>query len=181
VARVELPAFSEAECTELLGRIIGWGRVMADRSAARSIVGSCEGLPLAVRITGSKLDSLRHVRLADYADRLRDAPCLLNEMRAGELVLRDRYETFWYDLPEPLRLAYRRLVAHTPPFGPDQAAALPSGALECDRRELESLLECNLLTAPTGEISSHLVSYGMSGFTYEFARGISARSAGSAP
>ncbi|MET8945808.1 BTAD domain-containing putative transcriptional regulator [Streptomyces sp. NPDC004542] len=159
VARVELPAFEEAEAAELLGRVIGFGRVMTDQPSARRIVRCCEGLPLAVRITAAKLDSLRHVRLADYADRLCGAPSLLDEMAVGELVLRERYEAFWRDLPQPQRVAYRRLAALTPPFRYDQVIA-----------EVEELHECNLLMPPAGEVSAHMAAYGMSGFTHEFGR-----------
>ena len=166
VARVELPPFQEAEATELLGRIIGFGRVMSDQASARRIVRSCEGLPLAVRIAAAKLDSLRHVRLADYADRLSGARSLLDEMAVGELVLRERYEAFWRDLPQQQRLAYRRLAALTPPFRYDQVFS-----------EVEELHECNLLMPPTGEVSAHMASYGMSGFTHEFGR----RVTGNAP
>ncbi|OIJ64336.1 hypothetical protein WN71_029750 [Streptomyces mangrovisoli] len=161
VARVELAPFEEAEATELLGSIIGFGRVMTDRTAARRIVHRCEGLPLAVRIAAAKLESLRHVRLADYADRLWEAPSLLDEMAVGELVLRERYEAFWRDLPQQQRVAYRRLASLTPPFRYDQVIA-----------EVEELHECNLLMPPAGEVSAHMAAYGMSGFAHEFGRRI---------
>ncbi|MGW6523722.1 MULTISPECIES: AfsR/SARP family transcriptional regulator [unclassified Streptomyces] len=159
VARVELPPFQGAEATELLGRIVGFGRVMSDQASARRIVQCCEGLPLAIRIIAAKLDSLRHVRLADYADRLSVAPSLLDEMAVGELVLRERYESFWRDLPQQQRLAYRRLASLTPPFRYDQVIS-----------EVEELHECNLLMPPAGEVSAHIAAYGMSGFTHEFGR-----------
>ncbi|MER6464471.1 BTAD domain-containing putative transcriptional regulator [Streptomyces sp. NPDC001288] len=170
VGRVELPALQEAEATELLGRIIGFGRVMSDRASARRIVHSCEGLPLAVRIIAAKLESLRHVRLADYADRLSGASSLLDEMAVGELVLRERYEAFWRDLPQQQRLAYRRLASLTPPFRYDQVFS-----------EVEELHECNLLMPPAGEVSAHMASYGMSGFTHEFGRRVTGHAAVDAP
>ncbi|MGP4110363.1 BTAD domain-containing putative transcriptional regulator [Streptomyces sp. 4N509B] len=159
VARVQLPPLGEEEGTELLGRVIGLGRLLADPPAVARIVRHCDGLPLALRIAGAKLDALRHLRPAEYADRLRDAPSLLDEMAAGELVLRERYEAFWRDLPAAQRAAYRRLAAATPPLRYEQVAA-----------DAEELLECSLLTPPAGEVSAHLATYGMSAFAREFAR-----------
>jgi DNA-binding SARP family transcriptional activator len=161
VARVGLPPLTEAEGVELFGGIVGFGRVMTDPAAARAIVGCCEGLPIAVRIAGAKLDALRHVRLADFAARLCAAPSLLNEMTAGELVLRDRYEAFWRDLTDAQRSAYRAVVALPPPYRHEQVA-----------EQAEELLECCLLTPPDGEVSAHVVVYGMSGFAHAFGRGL---------
>lgn len=157
VARVELAPLGEEEGLELLGAVIGQGRVLTDQAAARRIVRCCEGLPLALRITGAKLDTLRHVRLADYADRLCGAPSLLDEMEVGELALRARYEAFWRGLPQPLRVAYRRLAVLAPPFRYDQVVA-----------EIEALHECSLLQPPAGEVSAHFATYGMSLFAREF-------------
>lgn len=157
VTRFVLPPLSETEGTELLGHVLGFGRVMAGRPAVRRIVDACEGRPLALRITATRLDALRHVRLADFAERLCTTPCLLDEMTSGELVLRERYEAFWRGLTEPQRSAYRSLAVLPPPLRPDQVAAVE-----------DELLECNLLTPPEGEVSAHLVSYGMSRFAREF-------------
>ena len=164
VERADLDPLTEAESLDLLGRIVGPGRVLADPAAARRIAGLCEGLPLAVRATGARLDALRHIRPADYAERLRDAACLLDEMHAGGLSLRERYRAFWRDLPQPSRRAYRRLAA--------LAAASPPGPLELDLAVLEALRESNLLLAPQAEVSAHTVLFGISRFAGEFAREI---------
>ncbi|MFI6349179.1 BTAD domain-containing putative transcriptional regulator [Streptomyces sp. NPDC050560] len=159
---VDLPPLCPEEGVELLGRVVGHGRVVSDPAAAHRIVDLCEGLPLALRATGARLNTLRHVPLADYARRLRAAPCLLDEMAVGELVLRERYEAFWRDLPEPQRAAYRSVAAHT------HAPAAPARPTPADAPE--SLLECHLLTPPNAEVSAHLVAYRMSRFAYEFGR-----------
>ncbi|RMI28638.1 AfsR family transcriptional regulator [Streptomyces triticirhizae] len=158
---VPLAPLTEAEGLELLGRVIGVGRLMTDPEAAVRIVRRCEGLPLALRIAGAKLNALRHLRPAEYADRLRDAPSLLDEMAAGELVLRERYEAFWRGLPPPQRAAFLRLAARTPPLRYEQVVA-----------DAEELLECSLLTPPSGEVSAHLALYEMSVFAREFAGGL---------
>ncbi|MEE4543323.1 BTAD domain-containing putative transcriptional regulator [Streptomyces sp. V4-01] len=159
VARIELPALAEAESTELLGRVIGAERVAADPAAARAVACCCEGLPLALRVAGAKLDALRHVRLADFAARVRAAASPLDEMASGELVLRERYEVFWRDLTEPQRSAYRAVVARRPPYSHEQVAA-----------QAEELLECCLLTPPGAGPRGGAVSYGMSRFAHAFGR-----------
>lgn len=158
---VPLAPLTEREGLELLGRVVGPGRLAADPPAAARIVRRCEGLPLAVRIAGAKLNALRHLRSAEYADRLRDAPSLLDEMAAGELVLRERYEAFWRGLPPPQRAAFRRLAARTSPLRYEQVVA-----------DAEELLECSLLTPPAGEVSAHLATYDMSVFARDFARAL---------
>lgn len=172
VERADLPALTEDESVDLLGRIVGPGRVRADPAATHRITGLCEGLPLAVRATGSRLDALRHVRPTDYADRLRDAPCLMDEMHVGGLSLRDRYRAFWRDLPQPSRRAYRRLAALAPASDRPHSAFLEPR--ELDLATLEALMECNLLITPRAEVSAHMARYGISRFVYEFTRDIPA-------
>ena len=181
VPRVDLPGLNEAESAELLGRIVGPGRVMADQPAAREILRCCEGLPLAVRITGARLNALRHVRLAEYADRLRGAPRLLDEMAVGGLVLRERYESFYRGLSEQQRLAFHRLVALAPPFEHARVTAALAGPVGTAQPALESLFECNLLTVPDGEVGTSWAAYGMSAFAYGFGRELAPRSAGPLP
>ncbi|WP_062213514.1 BTAD domain-containing putative transcriptional regulator [Streptomyces sp. NBRC 109706] len=159
VVRVPLAPLDEADGVALLGRIVGPARIDADRPAAERIVRACEGLPLAIRIAGGKLDSLPGLRPAEYADRLAAAPSPLDELAVGELTLRAAYETFWRTLPPERRAACRRLAELAPPLRPEQVAA---GA--------EELVECGLLTPPTGAVGARFASYGMSAFVREFAR-----------
>ncbi|SEG54186.1 DNA-binding transcriptional activator of the SARP family [Actinacidiphila yanglinensis] len=181
VLRVDLPPLDEAEGVELLGRIIGVGRVMADPESARRLVGCCEGAPLAVRIAGAKLNVLRHVRLHDYADRMCRAPRLLDEMAVGDLALRDRYETFHRGLTPRQREAYRRLVTLSPPFEHGQVIAALADSPHTAQLALESLVECNLLDVPDGEVSAHCTAYRMSSFAYRFGRERTTAAAGPPP
>jgi DNA-binding SARP family transcriptional activator len=171
VLRVDLSPLTGTQSVELLGRIIGRGRTWADLATTGRILDYCECLPLAVRITGAKLATLRHVRLADYLDRLRAARCPLAEMAAGELVLRERYESFHRGLSRCQQVSYHRVVASlSPPFGHHQVIdALAEGADPAERA-LESLLECNLLTVPDCEVSTQTARYGMSAFAYRYAQ-----------
>ena len=180
VLHVELPPLGEAESVDLLGRIIGVGRVMADLDAARRLLSRCEGSTLAVRITGTRLTTLRHVRLADYADRLCRAACPLDEMAVGALTLRDRYDSLYRQLTLHQKRAYQSLVTLSPPFDHDRVIAALADSSDAAQLALESLVECNLLTVPEGEVSTRYAAYSMSSFAYAFGREHAART-GRAP
>jgi DNA-binding SARP family transcriptional activator len=168
--RADLPALSGAESAELLGKIIGPSRLLADLGAAQRLLECCEGSPLAVRVVGARLNALRHVRLADFADRLQGSPLLLDEMSAGEIVLRERYESFYSTLSGQQRAAYDRVAALSSPFDHAQAVAALADLPGTAEAALESLFECALLTAPDAEVSAHSLAYAMSPFAHSFAR-----------
>ncbi|MHC8560686.1 AfsR/SARP family transcriptional regulator [Streptomyces albidoflavus] len=72
VGRVDVPPMDPAEALDLLARFVGAARVAADRGAALRVVHGCGLLPLGVRVAGMRLAVLRHLPLAEYADRLAD-------------------------------------------------------------------------------------------------------------
>ncbi len=166
--RVDLPALTNAQSAELLGRIVGPSRMFADLPATQRVIEFCAGSPLAVRVLGARLDALRHVRLADFADRLTSAPSPLDELTA----LRGRYESFRRTLSARQRIAYQRVAALPSPCPHEQAVAaladLPGGA----QVALESLFEANLLTAPEAEVTAHGLAYDMSAFARSFGRAL---------
>jgi Mrp family chromosome partitioning ATPase len=177
VLRVELPTLTEAQGLALLERVIGHDRTSTDRVAAGGIVASCAGLPLALRVTGTRLSVLRHVRLADFLDHIRKAPSLLDEMVAGDLDLRSRYDHYCRSLTEPQRRAYRQVAAISPP--PFTHDALMTALVDLPGREslLESLLDCGLLSAPRQEVPAHLATFTMPMFAYLYGRDLVAAAA----
>ncbi|RST20658.1 AfsR family transcriptional regulator, partial [Streptomyces sp. WAC04770] len=70
VHRIALAALADTEALELLGKLIGAGRLRTDPAAALRIVRACGALPLAVWVSGMRLAVLRHLPLAEFADRL---------------------------------------------------------------------------------------------------------------
>ncbi len=58
--QVELAPLGPGEGVELLARIVGADRVRADTEAASRVVDLCAGLPLAIRIAGTRLVSRPH-------------------------------------------------------------------------------------------------------------------------
>ncbi|MEU5401628.1 BTAD domain-containing putative transcriptional regulator [Streptomyces sp. NPDC005963] len=83
-----LSPLDEAGALELLGSIVGPARVGAEPRAARTVLTLCAGLPLAIRIAGTRLLERPHWSIGDFARRLTQAPHLLDELRTGDLGVR---------------------------------------------------------------------------------------------
>ena len=109
VRHVDLPPMPDDEALRLLGRLVGPHRVVEEPEAARSLVTMCGTLPLSVRIVGANLAALPHLTLGRYADRLRDERRLLDELVAGDLGVRPRFDSMYADLPPADRRTLHRL------------------------------------------------------------------------
>ncbi|MEV6863717.1 tetratricopeptide repeat protein [Streptosporangium subroseum] len=68
----QLSVFSEAQGVELLARLAGDDRVVADLESAQEIVQMCDRLPLALSICGGRLATRENWTLRELADRLKD-------------------------------------------------------------------------------------------------------------
>ncbi|MFJ6460055.1 BTAD domain-containing putative transcriptional regulator [Streptomyces sp. NPDC091387] len=161
VHRIALPPLAPAEALELLGRLIGAGRVGLDRAAALRIADACGLLPLAVRVSGMRLAVLRHLPLAEYAERLADPAGALDELVAGDISVRARLMSGWQDLSAGSGLALTRLASSVR----EGLFTLPeaTAALGCDERQalrtVEALIDAGAVTSPSGEVTAHSVLY----------------------
>ncbi|WP_417159535.1 NB-ARC domain-containing protein, partial [Streptomyces cyaneofuscatus] len=143
VHRIALGALADGEALELLAKLIGPGRLRTDPAAALRIVRACGALPLAVGVGGMRLAVLRHLPLAEYADRLGDPSAALDELVAGDISVRLRMASGWQDLSADDRRALGRLA------GPAQEGGFTlDGAMEalgCGERAairtVESLID----------------------------------------
>ncbi|MFE2260114.1 BTAD domain-containing putative transcriptional regulator, partial [Streptomyces cyaneofuscatus] len=155
VHRIALGALADGEALELLGKLIGPGRLRTDPAAALRIVRACGALPLAVGVGGMRLAVLRHLPLAEYADRLGDPSAALDELVAGDISVRLRMASGWQDLSADDRRALGRLA------GPAQEGGFTlDGAMEalgCGERAairtVESLIDAGAVTSPAGEVT----------------------------
>ncbi|GAA2139089.1 hypothetical protein GCM10009760_20910 [Kitasatospora kazusensis] len=169
--RLELGPYAPGEAVELLGRIVGDDRVPADRAAAERIVAAIGLLPLAVRISGTKLAVLRQLTPAEYAARLEQSPSLLDELAAGDLAVRSRLSGWWRELPEVVRSVVGRLGRlPTPLFTLAEAAAALGCGEQVARRVLEGLIEVCVLDCPIPEVSAHAALYELPLLTQVYAR-----------
>lgn len=141
----ELGVFDTDESVEMLARVVGERRVRAEPRAAARIAVLCGGLPLALRIAGSRLARRPSWTLEHLAGRLEDERGRLDELSAGDLAVRGSLALGYRALSERERLLLRRLGALSAPHVAPWAAAAVLGA-PADRL-LETLAEAGLLRA----------------------------------
>ncbi|MGW4892550.1 BTAD domain-containing putative transcriptional regulator [Kitasatospora sp. NPDC004240] len=163
VHRLTVPPFSPPEALDLLARIVGPGRLGTDRAAATRVVEACGLLPLAVRVAGMRLAVLRHLPLAEYAQRLADPAAALDELVAGDVAVRPRLESGWRDLAEPDRRTLARLAALPLPdlFTLPEAAEALGLPERAALRALEALTDTGAVTSPSGEVTAHSALYAL--------------------
>jgi DNA-binding SARP family transcriptional activator len=110
---------------DLLGRIAGRDRVIAQPEAAAVVAGQCGHLPLALRIAGARLAERPHWDIQQLADRLADETRRLDELRHGDLAVRASIALTYDAASEHARRLLRRLaLAEAPVFASWVAAAL---------------------------------------------------------
>ncbi|MEV0390745.1 BTAD domain-containing putative transcriptional regulator [Nonomuraea sp. NPDC050643] len=146
---------------DLLARITGAERIIADPDAAWRVVGQCGGLPLALRVAGARLASRRQWTVARLADRLADEHRRLDELAVGDQEVRASIGLSYRLLPEPARTALRRLgLLGLPHFGVWIAAAATETGLDEAEQVLEQLVDASLVdmaeTDATGQIRYRL-------------------------
>ncbi|MFI7143628.1 BTAD domain-containing putative transcriptional regulator [Nonomuraea sp. NPDC050022] len=131
----ELGVFEPGEAVAMLAEVVGRERVGAEPEAADRIVRLCGGLPLALRIAGSRLARKPGWTLDHLAGRLGDERRRLDELSAGDLAVRGSLALGYHGLADSERRLLRRMGALS---APDFA----SWALGAD---LEPLAEAGLL------------------------------------
>ncbi|AZK97918.1 AfsR/SARP family transcriptional regulator [Streptomyces tsukubensis] len=130
-----LPPLDDGGSLELLGSIIGPARAGAEPRAARTVLAVCAGLPLAIRIAGTRLLERPHRSIGDFARRLIRAPRLLDELRTGDLGIRPGLDSDHNGL---------RRTAPTGPHPAEVFTALgASGARSFSGGEIAELLGCS--------------------------------------
>src|SRR5262249_39370185 len=67
---IDLEVLPPEQAVELLGKIVGTGRVAAESGAASQLAALCGYLPLALRIVGARLAAKPHWRIQRLVDRL---------------------------------------------------------------------------------------------------------------
>jgi DNA-binding SARP family transcriptional activator len=86
--QLRLPGFTDDEAVELLAKIVGADRMEGDKRACRRLAELCGGLPLALRIAGTRLVCRPQWRVSDLTDRLADPARRLDELTVGDLSVR---------------------------------------------------------------------------------------------
>ncbi|MEW2441867.1 ATP-binding protein [Micromonospora marina] len=149
-AVLTLDALPPGQALELLNATIGADRVAADLAGTRRLVEICAGLPLALRIVGSRLRARPSWTPSALADRLADENRRLDELELGDRAIRSTFQSTYDELSDVDRLVFRRAGTH-----PGALFGVESAARRCglDRRvvqaALERLVDAFLIEAPT--------------------------------
>ncbi|HKD98867.1 MAG TPA: BTAD domain-containing putative transcriptional regulator [Micromonosporaceae bacterium] len=152
--RFELLPMERADALEFLRRIVGDARVTTESVAASKIVDLCGGLPLAIRIAGTRMAARSHQRLTWLATRLEDDATRLEQLADGTGGIRGSFDVSYQALEPDVRRAFRLFgLLDVPDFG----AWLAAATLGCPLREAENhidqLVEARLLEpAPAGAV-----------------------------
>ena len=148
--RVALDLFTPGESLRLLEKIVGTERIEGERRAAVRIADLCDHLPIAVRVCGARLATRAHWPLSRMADRLADPGRVLDELRAGDLVVRERLLPSYLGLPGELRNALQRLACLGPgSFLASTAAELLDLSIMDAIDLLDELVAAHLMRADT--------------------------------
>ncbi|WP_460068169.1 AfsR/SARP family transcriptional regulator [Streptomyces sp. YKOK-I1] len=152
VRPIVLGTFSREESMALLGSTAGEERFAADPQAAEDLAEACGGLPLAVRIAGSKLAARPYWTPRDLADRIVHPRRGLDELSVGDLRVRDTLEAAYRRLGEPAQRALRLLARpDVPAFTARTVSLLLDLPLEAARDLMELLVDDHLLQPVEGE------------------------------
>jgi DNA-binding SARP family transcriptional activator/tetratricopeptide (TPR) repeat protein len=156
---LELPVLSESAATGLLTDILGGDRAAAEPEAVRAIVACCAGLPLALRIAGSRLAGRVSWNVEAYAARLADEGRRLGELVVEDLAVRAGFEVSYESLAreesEPGAISAARafrLLGLATDWIVEISLPAAQALLDCPdqrvERILESLVDAHLLETP---------------------------------
>jgi hypothetical protein len=148
VTSIDLPPLSGPAALELLSRVIGQERVRAKPQAAATLVSTCGGLPLAVRIAGARLAARPRWSLDALNERLADERRRLDELQHADLAVRPRLRLACQGLTPSAARAFALLGRlRVPSFAEWAVTALLGADPAKGAAAVEELLDARLLEA----------------------------------
>ncbi|MBE1462630.1 AfsR/SARP family transcriptional regulator [Kibdelosporangium phytohabitans] len=153
---VDLDVLNQVDALALLADLVGDDRLAAADPSVRRIVELCGGLPLALRIVGTKLRSRSHLTAAALAARLEDERTRLDELVGGDREIRASFLLSYDSLDAEHQRAFR-LLALMPDNGlpPWATAAVLDVDFRTSERLVEDLVDVNLVEAAPGRYRFH--------------------------
>ena len=131
--RYIVPMLATQEALDLLARVIGQDRVIAELDAAAAIVETCGHLPLAVSIVAARLATRPDRTLAELRERLAEERGRLDELALGDLDVRASIALSYQALDPTGKRLFRRLgltaAGDWPSWVADQLLGEPAGRL----------------------------------------------------
>jgi len=147
-----LDVLPEADAIALLHKVAGPDRIPAHHPAVVELVRLCGNMPLAIRITASRLRHHPALRIEDVVAQLRDETARLDQFQDEDRNLTAVFDLSYQGLAEAEQRLFL-LLGQIP--GPDFDAYAAANLAGLDHRTaeylLESLLDQNLLTQHTPE------------------------------
>ncbi len=151
-SHIELEVFDADKSFDLLARIVGSERVLAQRTEAAAVAEHCGHLPLALRIAGARLAARPHWSIRQLVDRLADETHRLDELTHDDMGVRPSI-WFSYDsaTPEARRLFRLLALLDVPAFSGWLCGALLGRPLRRAEDLLDDLVSAHLVeTTGTG-------------------------------
>jgi tetratricopeptide (TPR) repeat protein/transcriptional regulator with XRE-family HTH domain len=156
---IDLGVLPSGQAVELLGKIVGVGRVAAEPEAASQVASLCGYLPLALRIVGARLAAKPYWRVQRLADRLAAHHRRLDELMVGDLEVRASFALSYQGVGEVERRAFRLLgLLDVPDFAPWMLSALLDISVPDAEEIAERLADAQLLDA-VGEDAAGQIRY----------------------
>jgi len=149
---VDLDVLDPAEARALLAKIVGAGRLDAEPDATASLLATCAGLPLAIRIAGVRLAGRASWTIASLAEKVADERRRIDEFTAGDLAVRACFQVSFEALPaagagrlDPARTFRLLGLWHGPHLSLPAAASLLAEPEDLVAGSLELLVDAHLL------------------------------------
>ncbi|WP_405614263.1 AfsR/SARP family transcriptional regulator [Streptomyces sp. NBC_01508] len=147
--RVTVEPLDTGEAVTLLTRLLGGTRAGQEPEAARELARRCGGLPLALRITGARLQNRPSWTLAHLVGRLSDDERRLGELRAEDRSVEAAFRMSYDQLTPELRRCFRALgQSPTAEFDGLTPAVMLGRSRQDTEDLLERLVDASLLQQP---------------------------------
>ncbi|MFJ9036695.1 BTAD domain-containing putative transcriptional regulator [Streptomyces sp. NPDC102406] len=147
--RLHVGALPWEEAMHLFTRLVGAARVAAESPTAHRILTACGGLPLAVRIIGSRLAARPAWTLSELAERLADEQHRLSELRVDSVTVESSFALGYGQLDQATCRALRILAlpAHGV-YDLQTAGAVLDAPVSATQALMERLVGVGLLESP---------------------------------
>ncbi|MFF0218369.1 AfsR/SARP family transcriptional regulator [Streptomyces vinaceus] len=147
--RITLEPLGTGDAQKLLGHLVGEERTAAERAATHELARLCGGLPLALRIAGTRLQTRPVWTLAHLVDRMADDDHRLGELRAGDRSLEAAFRLSYDQLTEAQQRGFRALgLTPTSEFDALAPAVMLGRPVREAEQVLEGLVDTSLVQQP---------------------------------
>ncbi|MFJ8013408.1 BTAD domain-containing putative transcriptional regulator [Streptomyces sp. NPDC096339] len=147
--RVTLEPLASGDAVSLLAHLIGEERASSEPDATDRLAGLCDGLPLALRIAGSRLQNRGSWTVGYLVDRMVDDDRLLGELSVGDRSVEAAFRLSYDQLTPGQQRAFRALgLAPTVEFDALTPAAMLGRPPHETEAVLEDLVDTSLLQQP---------------------------------